>query len=155
VQSDADPVLWILFGDGGTVLAMFHVDDGLLAARTAAGADGSASRSRFTWIPKISSGALALAESFGARGARKAVPMSPELFAELRSVQDGDDMAVQLDFQRGIGSLLHLAHLGNAHAQTLRRPWGHWRPSVLHSLWRTWRQCWKWCGTWAARWVEG
>jgi hypothetical protein len=53
--------------------------------------------------------ALALAEPFGVRGVHKAVPMSPEVFAELRSVQDGDDMAVQLDFQRGIGSLLHLA----------------------------------------------
>jgi hypothetical protein len=35
--------------------------------------------------------------------------MSPEVFSELRSVQDGDDMAIQLDFQRGIGSLLHWA----------------------------------------------
>jgi hypothetical protein len=53
--------------------------------------------------------ALALAQSFGLEGVRKAVPMSPEVFSELRSVREGDDRAVQLDFQRGIGSLLHLA----------------------------------------------
>jgi hypothetical protein len=35
--------------------------------------------------------------------------MSPEAFSELRSVQDGDERAIQLDFQRGIGSLLHVA----------------------------------------------
>jgi hypothetical protein len=39
VQSDADPAPWILFGDGITVLAMFYVDDGLVAAKTAADAD--------------------------------------------------------------------------------------------------------------------
>ena len=39
VQSDADPSLWILYGEGGARLAMFYVDDGLVAARTAAEAD--------------------------------------------------------------------------------------------------------------------
>jgi hypothetical protein len=34
VQSDADPALWILHGETGTVLSMFNVDDGLVAART-------------------------------------------------------------------------------------------------------------------------
>jgi hypothetical protein len=53
--------------------------------------------------------APALAESVRVQGLRKAVPMSSEVYAELRSVQDGDDMAVQLDFQRGMGSLLHFA----------------------------------------------
>jgi hypothetical protein len=37
------------------------------------------------------------------------LPISPEVFSELRSLWEGDEMAVQLDFQRGIGSLLHLA----------------------------------------------
>jgi hypothetical protein len=134
VQSDADPAQWILFGDGGTVLAMFYVDDGLLAARTAPEADAlvelvagmfancslgepedflgiQVNRDREAGTISISQEckALALAESFGVQGARKAVPMSPEVFAEFRTVQDGDDTAVQLGFQRGIGSLLHLA----------------------------------------------
>jgi hypothetical protein len=37
------------------------------------------------------------------------VSMPPEVFSGLRSVREGDEMAVQLDFQRGNGSLLHLA----------------------------------------------
>jgi hypothetical protein len=39
VQSDSDPALWILLGDGGTELAMFYSADRLVAARTAAEAD--------------------------------------------------------------------------------------------------------------------
>jgi hypothetical protein len=35
--------------------------------------------------------------------------MSPEAFSELRTVQDGDEMTIQLHSQRGIGSLLHVA----------------------------------------------
>jgi hypothetical protein len=38
-QSDADPALWILHGKGGAVLAMFYVDDGLVAAKTVVEAD--------------------------------------------------------------------------------------------------------------------
>jgi hypothetical protein len=38
-QSDADPALWILHGEGGAVLVMFYVDDGLAAAKTMAEAD--------------------------------------------------------------------------------------------------------------------
>jgi hypothetical protein len=38
-QSDADPALWTLHGKGGAVLAMFYVDDGLVAAKTVAEAD--------------------------------------------------------------------------------------------------------------------
>jgi hypothetical protein len=33
-QSDADPSLWIDNGEGGAVLSLFYVDDGLVAART-------------------------------------------------------------------------------------------------------------------------
>jgi hypothetical protein len=116
------------------VLVMFYVDDGLVAARTAAEADAlvelvasmfaihalgepedflgiQVNRDREAGTISISQEckALAPAESFGVQGAHKAVPMSPEMVAELWSVQDGDDMAVQLDFQRGIGGLLHLA----------------------------------------------
>jgi hypothetical protein len=32
-QFDADPALWILHGEGGAVLVMFYVDDGLVAAK--------------------------------------------------------------------------------------------------------------------------
>jgi hypothetical protein len=40
VQSDAEPALWILHGENGTVLSMFYVDDGLVvAARTDVEAD--------------------------------------------------------------------------------------------------------------------
>jgi hypothetical protein len=38
-QSSADPSLWILRSETGAVLSMFYVDDGLVAARTAAEAD--------------------------------------------------------------------------------------------------------------------
>jgi hypothetical protein len=51
---------------------------------------------------------MASAQSFGL-GVRKAVPMSPEVFSELRCAREGDEMAAQLDFERGIGSLLHFA----------------------------------------------
>jgi hypothetical protein len=40
-QSDAHPALWILHGKGDAVLAMFYVDDGLVAAKSVAEADGS------------------------------------------------------------------------------------------------------------------
>jgi hypothetical protein len=35
--------------------------------------------------------------------------MSQEVFLGLRSAKNEDEMAIQLDFQRGIGSLLQLA----------------------------------------------
>jgi hypothetical protein len=38
-QSDADPSLWIFRREDGAVLIMFYVDDGLLAAKTAAEAE--------------------------------------------------------------------------------------------------------------------
>jgi hypothetical protein len=39
VQSDADPSLWIFYGEGGAILTMFYVDDGMVAVRTNAEAD--------------------------------------------------------------------------------------------------------------------
>ena len=39
VQSNADPALWLRLAEDGTVLTMFYVDDGLVAARTACDAD--------------------------------------------------------------------------------------------------------------------
>jgi hypothetical protein len=38
-QPDADPALWILLGEIGAFHVMFYVDDGLVAAKTAAEAD--------------------------------------------------------------------------------------------------------------------
>ena len=38
-QSNADPSLWIVSGESGETLVMFYVDDGLVAARSAADAD--------------------------------------------------------------------------------------------------------------------
>jgi hypothetical protein len=114
VQFDADPALWILLGDGDNVLAMFYVDDGLVAARTAAEADAlveivaSMLAIRSLGEPKDFLGiqvnrgraartisitqegeAQALAESFGLRGGRKAIPMLPEVFLGLRSAGRG------------------------------------------------------------------
>jgi hypothetical protein len=37
------------------------------------------------------------------------VPMSPECFASLRAAQPGEPMAHKLNYQKVIGSLLHLA----------------------------------------------
>jgi hypothetical protein len=34
VQSDADPVMWILHGENRTVLVMFYLENGLVAALT-------------------------------------------------------------------------------------------------------------------------
>jgi hypothetical protein len=39
VQTDADPSLWTLYGKDGTALALFYINDGLVAARTAEEAD--------------------------------------------------------------------------------------------------------------------
>jgi hypothetical protein len=98
VQSDADPALWILLGEKGVVLAMFYVDDGLVVARTAKEADAlvelvasmfairalgepkdflgiQVNRDRAAGTISISQEgkALALAQSFGLGGVRKAV----------------------------------------------------------------------------------
>jgi hypothetical protein len=40
VQSNADPGLWILKSEGGVVLTMFYVDDGMVAAWTVEEAEG-------------------------------------------------------------------------------------------------------------------
>jgi hypothetical protein len=134
MQSDADPSLWILRGKGGAVLSLFYVDDGLVAARTAAEADAlvalmasifairelgepedfvgieitrdrKARRITLTQEAK----ARALAAEYGVLGTRRSVPMSPESYSELRKAQPGEPMADKLAYQRAIGSLLHLA----------------------------------------------
>lgn len=133
-QSDADPSLWILHGDLGAVLAMFYVDDGLVAARTAAEADALVDlvasmfairalgepedflgieitrdrRARTITIDQ-SRKARALAEGMGVLGQRKAVPMSPDVFAGLKAALPGEQMGDLHAYQSAIGSLLHLA----------------------------------------------
>jgi hypothetical protein len=133
-QSDADPALWILHGKGGAVLAMFYVDDGLVAAKTAAEADalvdlvGSMFKIRKMGEPENFLGinicrdssagtitvdqadkATALAAELGVSGKFRAVPMTPEVFGELRGAQPGEPMADKMQYQRVVGSLLHLA----------------------------------------------
>jgi hypothetical protein len=132
-QSDANPALWILHGKGGAVLAMFYVDDGLVAAKTVAEADalvdlvGSMFDIRKIGEPEDFLGihtcrdhgagtinvdqdkAVALAAELGVSGECKVVPMSPEVFGELRGAQPGEPMTDKLQYQRVVGSLLHLA----------------------------------------------
>lgn len=133
-QSDADPSLWILRGESGAVLAMFYVDDGMVAARTADEADAlvdlvasmfairklgepqdflgiEIARNRQAGTISIDQArkARALADSVGVAGERRGVPMSPETFAGLRAAQPGDAMADALEYQSIIGSLNHLA----------------------------------------------
>jgi hypothetical protein len=111
VQSDADPALWILRGKDGAVLAMFSVDDGLVAAKTAEQADALVElvASMFairelgepedflgiqisrTWprAPSASSKStklLGLVAGLG-WGGGGAVPMSPEMYSGLQVVK--------------------------------------------------------------------
>ena len=134
-QSDADPALWILHGGEGAVLAMFYVDDGLVAARTVAEADALAElvASMFAiralgepddflgiQITRIHSErtitidqerkACALTTAVGVNGERRAVPTSLEIYAGLHAAQPGERMSNALGYQYIIGSLLHIAH---------------------------------------------
>ena len=133
-QSNADPSLWILFGEGGAVFAMFYVDDGLVAARTAAEADALVdmvasmfairalgepqdflgiriTRDRVVRTITIDQEdkALALAAAAGVAGERRGVPMAPDVYSGLKARQVGEPMAELEQYQSVIGSLLHLA----------------------------------------------
>jgi hypothetical protein len=113
---------------------MFHVDDGLVAAKTVAEADalvdlvGSMFEIRKIGEPEDFLGihicrdhgsgtisvdqkdkAVALAAELGVSGECKVVPMSPEVFGELRGAQPWEPMADKLQYQRVVGSLLQLA----------------------------------------------
>jgi hypothetical protein len=79
-----------------------------------------------------------LGGSFGLEGAREAVPMSSEAFSELRCVQDGYEMAIPLDFQQSIGSLLNLAQCTRP---DIARPSEPWQPSAPHPPRHISRQC--------------
>jgi hypothetical protein len=133
-KSDANPALWILRGEGWAVLAMFYVDDGLVAAKPAVEADalGNLAGPMFE-IRKLgdpqdflgihicrdhSAGTItvdqedkseALAAEVGVSGECRMVPMSLEVYGELTGAQPGEPMADKLQYQRVVGSLLHLA----------------------------------------------
>jgi hypothetical protein len=134
VQSDTDPSLWILHGKDGAVLALFYVDDGLVAAKRGEEADAlvelvgsifeirklgepvdflgiEIQRDRGAGTITLTQTAKAevLAAEHGVQGACRVVPMSPESFSSLRAAQTGEPMADKLGYQKVIGSLLHLA----------------------------------------------
>jgi hypothetical protein len=135
VQSDSDPSLWILHGKDGAVLALFYVDDGLVAARTGEQADALVDlvasifeirklgepvdflgieiqrdrESGTITLTQHKAKAEVLAAAHGVQGACRATPMSPECFASLRAAQPGEPMADWLGYQKVVGSLLHLA----------------------------------------------
>jgi hypothetical protein len=133
-QSDADPALWIWRWEGGAVLVMFYVDNGLVAAKTAAEADalvdlvGSMfeirklgelqdflhihicrNRCAGTITVDQQDKAKALAAEVGVSGECTMVPMSPEVYGESRVPQPGEPMTDKLLYQRVVGSLLRLA----------------------------------------------
>jgi hypothetical protein len=138
VQSDADPALRILHRKDGALLAMFYIDDGLVAARSTEQADAlvelvasmfatralgeleeflgiqiSLDRAARTIsiVQKHKALRLELAAGLGLSlwGRRKAVPMSPETYSGLRATQEGESLADKLEYQHIVGSLLHLA----------------------------------------------
>jgi hypothetical protein len=134
VQSNADPGLWLLYGENGAVMCMFYVDDGLAAARSDEEAEAlvdlvaSMFAIRRLGEPEDVLGievlrdwdagtitlcherkALALAEAFGVAGQRRLVPMSPAVYSDLHGARDGEERADKVEFQSGIGSLLHIA----------------------------------------------
>ena len=135
VQSAADPSLWIQHGSGGAVFSLFYVDDGLVAARTAAEADAlvemvasmfairalgepldflgiriTRDRKARTITIDQEDKARRLVAAAGVTGERRHVPMSPEVYGRLRAAQAGEKLADLDEYQGAIGSLLHLAH---------------------------------------------
>lgn len=132
-QSNSDPGLWILRGEGGAVLAVFYVDDGLVATRTAAEADALVAMVGSIWEikemgePRDMLGititrdrqartitihqadkARGLAEAAGVAGQSRPVPMSPEVFAGLRAATDGEAMGDGDAFRSQLGMALHM-----------------------------------------------
>jgi hypothetical protein len=153
-QSDADPALWILHGENGTVLSMFYVDDGQVAARTDVEADAlvelvaSIFEIRALGEPKDFLGikisrdhaantititqkskASALAAELGVSGCRRVLPMPTEVYAGLRAAHSGVPMADKQLYQRVLGSCSTLHS-----AQDLILPFQslHLQPTLLH-----------------------
>ena len=134
VQSNADPGLWLLYGENGAVMCMFYVDDGLAAARSDKEAEALVDlvASMFP-IRRLGEAedvlgievlrdwdagtitlcherkAIAQAEAFGVAGQRRSVPMSPAVYGDLHRARDREERADKVEFQSGIGSLLQIA----------------------------------------------
>ena len=133
VQSDSDAGLWILHGEAGAVLAMFYVDDGLVAARTAEQADAlvaivasifeirelgepedllgiriTRDRQARTITIHQADKIHALAAAAGVEGESRPVPMSPEVFAGLRAAGEGEPLADRDQYRSQLGTVLHL-----------------------------------------------
>jgi hypothetical protein len=119
---------------GGHVMTIVYVDDGMVAARTAAEADAlvdlvagmfsihklgepqdmlginiSRDRDAGTITIRQASKAQSLATAFGIEGERCATPRNPVVCGELQAAREGDDKADKEAYQSGIGSLLHMA----------------------------------------------
>ena len=135
VQSDADPSLWILYGEGGARLAMFYVDDGMIAARTAKAADELVDRIAAIFPIRREHGdpqdmlgieiqrdwgagtikidqrrkALAIAVAAGVAGESRSLPMRPAVYGALRKALDADPRADKEMYQSVLGKLMHLA----------------------------------------------
>jgi hypothetical protein len=117
-----------------TLTIFYHVDDGMVAARTAAEADAlvdlvagmfsirkleepqymlgieiSRDHDASTITIGQASKAQSLATACGVEGERCAIPMTPVVYGELQAALEGDDMADKEAYQSGIGSLLHMA----------------------------------------------
>jgi hypothetical protein len=113
---------------------MFYVNDGLVAAKSAAEADASVDlvgsmfeirklgkpqdflginicrdRSAGTITVDQEHKAEAIAAEVGVSGQCRMVRMSPEVYEELRGAQPGEPMTDKLRYQQEVGSLLHLA----------------------------------------------
>ena len=134
VQSNADPRLWLLCGENGAVICMFYVDDGLAPAlsdeeaEALVGLVASMFAIRRLGEPEDVLGievlrdwdagtitlcherkAVALAETFGNSGQRRSGPMSPAVSGDLHGARNGEERADKVEFQSGIGNLLHIA----------------------------------------------
>ena len=134
VQAESDPSLWILHGEAGATLAMFYVDDGMVAARTTAEADALVDmvaamfeirrlgepddflgirivrdRKAHTITIHQEDKARALAGSVGVTGENQGVPMSPEVFASLHAAAPGEELGSAEEYRTILGSLLHVA----------------------------------------------
>jgi hypothetical protein len=153
VQSDADPALWILHGEHGTVLSMFYVDDKLVAARTDAdalvelvasifeiralgepkdflGIEISRDHAANTITITQKSKASALAAELGVSGSHRVLPMPAVVYAGLRAAHSGVPMA---DKQLCISECLAACStLHSARDLTLPFQSLHLQPTLLH-----------------------
>jgi hypothetical protein len=95
VQSNADPSLWILHGEHGATMAMFYVDDGLVAARTADEADE-------------------LVDLVASMFANRALG-EPQDFLGIEISRDRDAGTISICQQHKVESLAALFHVAGAH----------------------------------------